>query len=289
VALAQAAAHLYARGCSLAAQLAALYAAHGGAPAYRSGYVTSDTPAATFPALFDRLRSTGYCCSSGTIADYAAALGAASDKGEAIDNAIVRGFTVPLPYSAQQAAIAAEALAVAGSERTGTAALPVRVTWVRDLGVGLDTSQAVGVASLPWRRGDMMVTYSLEADVAVASRLSAGAAGAEQQAGGETAVIGAVGGIEGEVRPMMGPKVTTVTLACELTLRASGTEPKLKYYLEVLPPSPGSSDRTGSSSSIEGGLAEHAAAVLADAMVRELVFEQLLRVDATPGLKRPGT
>jgi len=61
----------------------------------------------------------------------------------------------------------------------------VRVTSVRDLGMGLDTSRPDQKATLPWRQGDMMITYNLE--------------------GGGT-----------------------------LTLRASGTEPKLKYYLEVV-------------------------------------------------------
>jgi phosphomannomutase len=59
-----------------------------------------------------------------------------------------------------------------------------KVQSVRDLGVGLDTSQADGKALLPWVPGDLNITLTLE------------------------------GG-------------------AELTLRASGTEPKLKYYLEV--------------------------------------------------------
>ncbi|GIL73722.1 hypothetical protein Vretimale_5391 [Volvox reticuliferus] len=60
----------------------------------------------------------------------------------------------------------------------------VPVLHVRDLGTGLDTSQADRRAVLPWQSGDMMITYTLQGDAT-------------------------------------------------LTLRASGTEPKLKYYLEV--------------------------------------------------------
>lgn len=60
----------------------------------------------------------------------------------------------------------------------------VAVTGVRDMGVGLDTTQPGGVPALPWAPGDLMLTLYLEG-----------------------------GGF--------------------LTLRASATEPKLKYYLEV--------------------------------------------------------
>ncbi|GAX75901.1 hypothetical protein CEUSTIGMA_g3344.t1 [Chlamydomonas eustigma] len=60
----------------------------------------------------------------------------------------------------------------------------VPVLSVRDMGMGIDTQQPDGIPVLPWREGDMMLTFRLE------------------------------GG------------------AC-ITLRASGTEPKLKYYLEV--------------------------------------------------------
>ncbi|GAB4816830.1 hypothetical protein N2152v2_003876 [Parachlorella kessleri] len=59
-----------------------------------------------------------------------------------------------------------------------------RVTAVRDLGTGLDTSQEDRQAVLPWQPGDLMITFTLQ-----------------------------------------GPAT--------LTLRASGTEPKLKFYLEV--------------------------------------------------------
>lgn len=60
----------------------------------------------------------------------------------------------------------------------------VKVTGVRDLGTGLDTTQPSRQAVLPWTPGDMMLTLYFEGD-----------------------------GV--------------------LTLRASATEPKLKYYLEV--------------------------------------------------------
>lgn len=60
----------------------------------------------------------------------------------------------------------------------------VEVTAVRDLDSGLDTAQAEGRSRLPWHKGDLMLTFTLD-------------------------------------------NVHT------LTLRASGTEPKLKYYLEV--------------------------------------------------------
>lgn len=60
----------------------------------------------------------------------------------------------------------------------------VEVTAVRDLENGLDTSKAEGRSFLPWRKGDLCITFTLD-------------------------------------------QVHT------LTLRASGTEPKLKYYLEV--------------------------------------------------------
>ena len=59
-----------------------------------------------------------------------------------------------------------------------------KVSAVRDLGIGLDTSKPDGKATLPWTPGDLNLTLMLE--------------------------VGAT-----------------------LTLRASGTEPKLKYYLEV--------------------------------------------------------
>ena len=62
----------------------------------------------------------------------------------------------------------------------------VDVTAVRDLDNGLDTSKAEGRSFLPWRKGDLCLTFTLD-------------------------------------------QVHT------LTLRASGTEPKLKYYLEVGP------------------------------------------------------
>ena len=58
------------------------------------------------------------------------------------------------------------------------------VTAVRDLDSGLDTAQAEGRSRLPWQKGDLMITFTLD-------------------------------------------NVHTITL------RASGTEPKLKYYLEV--------------------------------------------------------
>lgn len=61
----------------------------------------------------------------------------------------------------------------------------VEVTAVRDLDSGLDTAQAEGRSRLPWHKGDLMLTFTLD-------------------------------------------NVHT------LTLRASGTEPKLKYYLEVI-------------------------------------------------------
>ena len=57
---------------------------------------------------------------------------------------------------------------------------------MRDLDSGLDTAQAEGRSRLPWQKGDLMLTFTLD-------------------------------------------NVHT------LTLRASGTEPKLKYYLEVYP------------------------------------------------------
>jgi phosphoglucomutase len=60
----------------------------------------------------------------------------------------------------------------------------VAVTGVRDMGVGLDTTQPDRKPALPWAPGDLMLTLHLEG-----------------------------GGF--------------------LTLRASATEPKLKYYLEV--------------------------------------------------------
>lgn len=60
----------------------------------------------------------------------------------------------------------------------------VKVTGVRDLGTGLDTTQPDGKAVLPWTEGDMMLTLFFEGGGA-------------------------------------------------LTLRASATEPKLKYYLEI--------------------------------------------------------
>lgn len=60
----------------------------------------------------------------------------------------------------------------------------VEVTGVRDLDSGLDTAQAQGRSRLPWQKGDLMLTLTLDN-------------------------------------------------VHSLTLRASGTEPKLKYYLEV--------------------------------------------------------
>lgn len=66
----------------------------------------------------------------------------------------------------------------------------VRVDRVRDMGMGLDGTPdecdagAAGEPSLPWTKGDLMITYYLEGDA-------------------------------------------------EVTLRASGTEPKLKWYLDV--------------------------------------------------------
>lgn len=60
----------------------------------------------------------------------------------------------------------------------------VKVTGVRDLGTGLDTTQPDEQAVLPWTQGDMMLTLYFEGGGA-------------------------------------------------LTLRASATEPKLKYYLEI--------------------------------------------------------
>lgn len=58
------------------------------------------------------------------------------------------------------------------------------VKWVRDMGKGVDTSKPDGLTDLPWKTGDLMITFGLE------------------QGGW-------------------------------ITLRASGTEPKVKYYLEI--------------------------------------------------------
>lgn len=58
------------------------------------------------------------------------------------------------------------------------------VEWVRDMGKGIDTSRQDGLTDLPWKKGDLMITFGLEQDGWI-------------------------------------------------TLRASGTEPKLKYYLEI--------------------------------------------------------
>ena len=69
---------------------------------------------------------------------------------------------------------------------TSQALAGVEITAVRDLDSGLDTAQAEGRSRLPWQKGDLMLTFTLD-------------------------------------------NVHT------LTLRASGTEPKLKYYLEVYP------------------------------------------------------
>uniref|UniRef100_A0A6U2BWI2 phosphoglucomutase (alpha-D-glucose-1,6-bisphosphate-dependent) n=1 Tax=Chlamydomonas euryale TaxID=1486919 RepID=A0A6U2BWI2_9CHLO len=60
----------------------------------------------------------------------------------------------------------------------------IAVHSVRDIGAGRDTGALDGTVSLPWQKGDMMLTLRLDG-------------------------------------------------AATLTLRASGTEPKLKYYLEV--------------------------------------------------------
>ncbi|KAF5841193.1 phosphoglucomutase, partial [Dunaliella salina] len=95
----------------------------------------------------------------------------------------------------------------------------LRVTSVRDLGTGLDTSRPNQRTTMPWRQGDMMITYNME--------------------GGGT-----------------------------LTLRASGTEPKLKYYLEVVS---------------DAGTATQTADRLAEAVDCELVQAQ------QSGLRRPAT
>lgn len=59
-----------------------------------------------------------------------------------------------------------------------------RVLSVRDMGLGIDTSQPTGRPALPHSPADMMITFAMESDAT-------------------------------------------------LTFRASGTEPKLKYYLDV--------------------------------------------------------
>ncbi len=112
-----------------------------------------------------------------------------------------------------------------------------RVTWVRDLGVGLDTRDAQRRTHLPWRPGDMMVTFGLEAPGSPA-------------------------------------------LPAVLTLRASGTEPKLKFYLEVLPASGGGGEGGGA----PGGEGRHGADEVADALV-VAVDQELVQVDRS-GLKR---
>jgi phosphomannomutase len=104
----------------------------------------------------------------------------------------------------------------------------LRVDWLRDLGTGEDSSQPGGRAALPWRRGDLMISYGLGGGVGV------------------------------------------------LTLRASGTEPKLKWYLEVLLRSPGASGVSASAGP---------ACAVADQLVAA-VDEQLVRVDEA-GLTRP--
>jgi phosphomannomutase len=110
----------------------------------------------------------------------------------------------------------------------------MKVDWVRDLGTGLDTSRPDGRAVLPWRQGDMMITYGLAGGAAV------------------------------------------------LTLRASGTEPKLKWYLEVILPSISQSawDNMGS-----GEACDRMSPALVAALVTA-VDVQLMCVDEA-GLKRP--
>ena len=48
----------------------------------------------------------------------------------------------------------------------------MKVLSIRDLGVGLDTAQPDGKATLPWRDGDMMVTFRLEGGASITLRAS---------------------------------------------------------------------------------------------------------------------
>ena len=48
---------------------------------------------------------------------------------------------------------------------------------VRDLGVGLDSGRPDGRATLPWREGDMMLTFRLEGGASLTLRASGGGLG----------------------------------------------------------------------------------------------------------------
>ena len=133
-----------------------------------------------------------------------------------------------------------ETLRASPPERVG----PARVRSTRDLGTGVDTGEAGGTPALPWTPGDSCVTYRLAFD--------------DVKGGGDdesSAFDGA----------MLEPE------GAEVTLRASGTEPKLKYYLEVV-------GRRG------GGAEAEAAAEAAAEAIERAVWEQL--VDGAPGIRR---
>ena len=94
----------------------------------------------------------------------------------------------------------------------------LEVSGVRDLGTGLDSNESDGRAKLPWKSGDLMITYTLEGGLA------------------------------------------------RVTIRASGTEPKLKVYLEVenSPSKKGEGEKE----------VERRADVLLESVIKELVVPE---------------
>lgn len=127
----------------------------------------------------------------------------------------------------------------------------VRVGWVRDLGTGRDTREADGVARLPWRKGDMMLTYGLEQVCSpylnlhiamlcscVCLCLASSACLKLYYICMSVPCAMCSCPLSEGCRPLgLGGHQTCAALQGTakgtLTLRASGTEPKLKYYLEV--------------------------------------------------------
>ena len=137
------------------------------------------------------------------------------------------------------------------------------MTGVRDLGVGVDTTAQGGVPVLPWTRGDMMMTlYLVRQERAPPCLTPCFTYCCRHTRHGGVAIALAAATIE---------RLQSVTQAGGgvLTLRASATEPKLKYYLEVV------------------GTDADAAAATADAL-EAAVDAQLVRPDEA-GLRRRGS
>ena len=161
---------------------------------------------------------------------------------------------------------------------------PLEVESVRDLGTGVDTGTADGKPTLPWTPGDMMITFRLAGgdQPAVSPESSCLFTGisldsitllalfhpnrvdcyqtrgaSEPQSARENDTTPSIRHSKHTSQAYhlnrdILDSGTLLTGGAELTLRASGTEPKLKYYLEVR-----DEDREVAEAAAEAGFQRH--------------------------------